>query len=127
MKKYISILVLIGIVGAVSMASALNLDGENKSERNTRKIAVQQCNTTFTTVRESYKSAIKKAEVDAKTAKRSAEATYKQSTKDEAARATFKSTKATVQKTLNGAKETARANLKVATTAKNACVRANKK
>ena len=118
---------LIGIVGAVSMASALNLDGENKSERNTRKIAVQQCNTTFTTVRESYKSAIKKAEVDAKTAKRSAEATYKQSTKDEAARATFKSTKATVQKTLNGAKETARANLKVATTAKNACVRANKK
>ena len=118
---------LIGVVGAVSTASALNLDGENKSERNTRKVAVQQCNATFTTARQSYKDAIKKAETDAKTAKRSAEATYKQSSKDEAARATFKGTKATVQKTLNGVKEVARANLKVATTAKNACVRANKK
>ena len=132
MKKYLLFAIIFAVLSVGSIANAYSRDDSEKPEVkvknvNVRKEAINQCNQTFEAARKTYKDTMKVAETVAKNAKKAAETVYKSSTKDDVAKVAFKSAKKSAQDTLSSAKESARSVLKVATTAKNGCVRANKK
>src|SRR3989344_3962157 len=108
MKKYLLFAIIFAVLSVGSIANAYSRDDSEKPEVkvknvNVRKEAINQCNQTFEAARKTYKDTMKVAKV------------------------AFKSAKKSAQDTLSSAKESARSVLKVATTAKNGCVRANKK